>query len=77
MRPLAFLGAGMAFYYFLPVLGIVGDDLATLHIGPRTGQRLAEAYQNPQLHMFAVVALALLAIWALRTARRDRATDAR
>lgn len=67
----------MAFYYFLPVLGIVGDDLATFHIGPRTGQRLAEAYQNLQLHMFAVVALALLALWALRTVRRDRETDAR
>lgn len=70
MRPLTFLGVGILFYYLLPVVGIVGDDLATFHIGPKTGQRLADAYRNPQLHMFAVVALAILAVWALRTARR-------
>lgn len=71
MRPLTFLGVGMAFYYLLPVIGIVGDDLATLHIGLKTGQRLAQAYQNPQLHIFAAVALALLALWALKSGRRD------
>lgn len=73
MRPLTFLGVGMLFYYLLPVIGIVGDDLATLHIGPGTGQRLAAAYQNAQLHIFAAVAMAVLALWAFKSSRRDRA----
>lgn len=77
MRPLTFLGAGMLFYYLLPLLGIVGDDLATLHFGPGTGQRLAEAYLNPQLHLFALAALAALGLWALRIHRRDRAAPSR
>ncbi len=70
MRPLLFIAVGMLFYYLLPVVGIVGDDLATLRVGLQTGQRLAGAYQNPQLHAFALVALALLGVWALRSHRR-------
>ncbi len=69
MRPPVFIGVGMLFYYLLPAIGIVGDDLFTLHIGARTGQRLAEAYQNPQLHLFALVALALLGVWAVKMSR--------
>ncbi len=71
MRPSLFIAVGMAFYYLLPAVGIVGDDLATLRIGLGTGQRLAGAYQNPQLHIFALVALALLGVWALKSGRRN------
>lgn len=77
MRPLTFVGVGILFYYLLPVIGIVGDDLATLRIGPGTGLRLAEAYRNPQLHIFAGVALAILVLWALRSSRRNRTSPAR